>query len=138
MKLDLSQPFDLQKAHEYFNRLVAEGAKIELKKFTPKKDRSVDQNKYLHVLLGYIALETGYSIEQAKVLMKRTFGSFMIEVINENKFLVSTADLDTVQMTEFIDFIRLHASEEMDIYLLTPEQHEQHEFEIAKELQYVK
>jgi len=83
-------------------------------------------------------MQTGYTIEQVKVLMKREFGSFMVVTVNENKFLVSTADLDTVQMTEFIDFIRLHASEEMDIYLLTPEQHEQHEFEIAKELQYVK
>ena len=136
MKLDLSQPYDLQRAKEYFNKLVEDKAKIELKKYSV--NRSLSQNAYLHVLFSYIALETGYTIEQAKVLMKRTFGSFLVEVVNGNKFLTSTAKLDSSQMTQFIDWIRQYAIEEMDIYLLTADDFKYNRFEVEKELQGVK
>jgi hypothetical protein len=136
MKLDLSQPFDLQRAKEYFNKLVESESKIELKKYSPK--RSLSQNAYLHVLFQYIALETGYTTEQAKVLMKRRFGSFMVETINGEKFLVSTACLDSSQLTQFIDFIRQYASEEMEIYLLSADDYKFNRFEVEKELQGVK
>lgn len=136
MKLDLSQPFDLQRAKEYFNKLVESESKIELKKYSPK--RSLSQNAYLHVLFQYIALETGYTTEQAKVLMKRRFGSFMVETINGEKFLVSTASLDSSQLTQFIDFIRQYASEEMEIYLLSADDYKFNRFEVEKELQGVK
>ncbi len=136
MKLDLSQPFDLQRATEYFKKLVESKSKIELKKYSPK--RSLSQNAYLHVLFGYIALDTGYTIEQAKVLMKRRFGSFMVEVVQGDKFLVSTASLDSSQLTQFIDWIRQYASEEMEIYLLTADDFKFNRFEVEKELQGVK
>lgn len=136
MKLDLSQPFDLQRAKEYFKKLIESESKIELKKYSPK--RSLSQNAYLHVLFQYIALETGYTTEQAKVLMKRRFGSFMVETINGEKFLVSTASLDSSQLTQFIDFIRQYASEEMEIYLLSADDYKFNRFEVEKELQGVK
>ncbi len=136
MKLDTSLPYDLQRANEYFKTLVESKSKIELKKYSPK--RSLSQNAYLHVLFQYIALETGYTTEQAKVVMKRAFGSFMIENVLGTKFLVSTAHLDSAQMTGFIDWIRLFALENFDLNLLSSEDYKHNRFEVEKELQYVK
>ncbi len=136
MKLDLSQPFDLQRFNERSKILVDASSKVELTKFMP--NRSINQNAYFHVLCQYVALETGYTTEDAKTMLKRGFGSFMIKDINGHPELVSSAKINSAQMTEFIDWIRLYASEEIGIYLLTADEFKYNRFEVEKELQYVK
>ncbi len=136
MKLDLSLPYDLQRFKERSKILIDAGSKVELIK--PNPNRSVNQNSYFHVLCQYVALETGYTTEQTKKMLKREFGSFMIEDVNGHPELVSSANIDSAQMTEFIDWIRLYASEEIGIYLLTADEHKYNRFEVEKELQYVK
>ncbi len=136
MKLDLSKDIDKQRATTYLGKLMDQGAKIELKKVN--SNRSLSQNAYLHACFGYIAQATGYTIEEAKTKMKREFGSFMIYQVNGDKFLRSTAELDTSEMTQFIDWLRNFSSEEIGVYLMTPDEYQQNRFEVEKELQYVK
>lgn len=135
MKLDLSKPYDLNRARQYFNKLIKKGAKVELKEY--RNQRSLSQNAYLHVLFTIIANDTGYTVEEAKTAIKRRC-DFMIYTKNTEKFLRSTTDLDTKEMTDFIDWLRLFSMEELDVYLPTPDEYLQGQFEIEKELEHVK
>ena len=135
MKLDLSIAFDNNKAKAYFDKLMDSKSKIELKEFKPK--RTVSQNKYLHVCFTIVANETGYTVEEAKTVLKREHGAFMVYEKEGNKFLRSTATLDTLEMTMFIDWLRRFAMDH-GYYIPTPEEFLQSQFEIEKELQYIK
>jgi hypothetical protein len=135
MKLDLSIQYDKSKAQHYFNQLLEKGAKIELKELKPK--RTIQQNKYLHVCITIFANETGYTIEEAKTLLKRTFGRFMLYEKKGDKYLRSTADLDTREESEFIDFIRTFASQEAGIYIPTSEEYLRDQFAIDKSIESV-
>ena len=135
MKLDLSKSFDVNKANSYFEKLIEKKARIELKEFRAK--RSLSQNAYLHVCFGFIAKNSGYTIEESKVITKREFGSFMIYEKEKFKFLRSTADLDKLEMTSFIEFLRMFANDNLGVYIPTPEEFIENEFDILKQLQNV-
>lgn len=62
----------------------------------------------------------------------------MIYEKEKTKFLRSTADLDSKEMTEFIDWIRTFSSEQFGAYIPTPDEFLQNEFEIKKQLEHVK
>jgi len=136
MKLDLSQSFDLNKGALYFEKLKDKQAKIELKEF--RQSRSIPQNSYLHVCFTILANETGYTIEEIKSITKREFGSFMVYEKNGHKFLRSTAHLDTLEMTEFIDWLRQFASDQLGCYIPTSEEYLVSQFEINKQLEHVR
>ena len=74
MKLDLSKPFDLQRAKEYFNKLVESESKIELKKYSPK--RSLSQNAYLHVLFQVYCLRNGLYNRTSQSINEKAFRFF--------------------------------------------------------------
>ena len=136
MKLDLSNSFDCNKANSYLTKLIDKKAKIELKEFRPS--RSLTQNKYIHVCFGILADATGYTIEEMKIVTKREFQSFMIYEKNGVKFLRSTADLDSLEMTMFIDWLREFANDQLGAYIPTPEEYMMSEFELLKNLERVK
>lgn len=133
MKFDLSNKTERERAFSRFAFYSEKGKRIELKEWKAKRTNS--QNRYLHVCLGFIAQETGYTLEEAKSVLKRQFGKFMVYEKNGEKFLNSTSHLDTNEITEFIDFIRHTASENLGVYIPTPEQYYEDEFEIEKQLQ---
>ena len=132
MLLDLSKELDKKKAESYFEKLMKDGAKIELKKVQEK--RSINQNSYLHVCVAMICQESGYTIEEGKTELKRQFGKYFIYEKNGSKFLLSSRELDTVQMTEWIDWIRQMAIDTLGIYIPTPEEYIQNQFEIDRQL----
>jgi len=134
MRLDLSKNIDRTRAAAYMNKLIEKGAKIELKQFKPK--RSLSQNSYLHLALSIIANESGYSLAETKTLMKRQYG-LMYEK-NGQKFLKSTSQLDTKEMTDFIDFLRSFSLEQLGAYILSPEEFLENQFYVLKELDHVK
>lgn len=137
MILDLSIEFDLKKFKTYSDKLIKTEAKCELKII--KKKRTLLQNKYLHVCISFYCAETGYTIQEAKVVLKREFGSFMVYRKEDNYFLVSTANLDTGQMTEFIEWIRNVACyENHGVYVPSSEEYIYDHFEIDKQLQHIK
>jgi hypothetical protein len=132
MLLNLSNEIDKKKAESYLEKLMEDGSKIELKKVQEK--RSINQNSYLHVCAAMICQESGYTIEECKIELKRQFGKFFIYEKNGHKFLLSSRDLDTVQMTEWIDWIRQMAIDTLGIYIPTPEEYLQHQFELDRQL----
>lgn len=136
MKLDLSNSFDLNKAETYFEKLKKKKAKIELKEFHAK--RSLDQNSYLHVCFTILANETGYTIAEIKTITKREHGAFMVYEKEGQKFLRSTAYLDKLEMTMFIDWLRQFANDQLGAYIPSPSEWIQNQFEISKQLQHVK
>jgi hypothetical protein len=130
MKFDLAIEFDVNKATAYFNKLVKDKAKIDLIRFMEK--RTIQQNKYLHVCLTIFGNEFGYTLAESKTLLKRQAGLFYIK--NNDKFLKSTADLDTQELTQFIDFIRTTA-EEHGCYIPTAEEYKNNSFTIDKDIE---
>jgi len=102
MKLDLSKQIDLNKAKNRFEQLVEKGAKIELKEIRPT--RSLPQNAYLHVCLSLYGIHFGYTLNEAKTDLKRNYG--LVYEKGGKKYLRSTANLDSKELTEFIEYIR--------------------------------
>jgi len=136
MLLDLSREFDIKRAKDYFDKLITDQSKIEIKKV--RKTRSLDQNRYFHLCVKFFCAETGYTIKEAKTLLAREFGSFMIYETNGNKFIRSTSDLNTQEMTQYIDWIRNVACyENLGVYVMTPDEYITHQFDIDKEFQHV-
>lgn len=113
---------------------------------TDKRPRSLPQNRYLHVCIGAVALETGNSLEVIKQeIYKRmvnpdlylrekddpTFGR--LEIVR------SSRDLTTEEMTLSIERLRKFAAEN-GIYIPAPHEEEmlaQLEYEIAKASKYM-
>lgn len=102
---------------------------VELTEKKPR--RSNQQNAYLHVILGYFAMECGYTLEEVKkeyfkVLVNPDL--FIIDKefkhIGKRKVLRSSADLDSAEMTTAIERFRNWASKEAGIYLPSPQEEE--------------
>ncbi len=135
MKLDLSKSIDTMKAESYFNKLKEKQAKIELKEFKAK--RSLPQNSYLHMAFGMMAAETGYTIEEIKTITKRAC-HFMVYEKEKNMFLRSSANLDKAEFADFIEHVRFFSLENLGLYIPTPQEFIQNQFELLKSIEYVK
>ena len=130
MKFNLSKDLDKKIAQERFNKMLSKGSKIELKEFRFK--RTLDQNRYLHVCIAYVCLDTGYTREEAKIVLKREYG--LVYDKAGVKFLRSTKDLDTKECADFIEWIR-NFSLDNGSYIPTPEEYLENQFEIEKEFE---
>lgn len=108
-------------------KLIKDGKVFELTEKKPK--RSLSQNAYLHVLLGYFAAQTGNTLEWVKkeyykklvnpTTFIRTKEDRFMGVV---KYLRSSADLDTAEMTTSIDRFRNWSASEVGIYLPSPDE----------------
>ncbi len=130
MLLDLSNPLDINKANSYFKSLLDSKSKIELKKIIPK--RSLQLNKFLHVCITLFAIELGYTLEEAKTLLKRSC-DFMIYEKNGQKFLRKTSKMDNKECSEFGEWIRNYASQQ-GIYIPDASEYLENKFNIDKEI----
>ena len=115
---DLSNPFQAQQFEVQVERLRSKKDVVRLEHVP--KPRSNNQNKYLHALYGLMAQYTGYSTEEVKTISKRHLGYYYER--GGHKFLVETSKMDTKQMTEFIDKVRLWGIEDVGCYLPTVEE----------------
>ena len=84
--------------------MFKERAVVEVKKKLP--NRTLAQNSYLHLLLGYFGSEYGCSLDEAKIdFYKRTCNRDLFERKMVNKkgkevtYLRSSAELTTGEMT---------------------------------------
>ena len=107
MIYDLANNLDKNKAAYKFNKLAEDGKVINLTE--KRKKRSVSQNSYLHVAITLFAVEVGYTIEEAKTVLKREC-SFMRYEKEDFIFLKRTRDLNAKELTEFIEFIITYAA----------------------------
>lgn len=69
MLFDLKNEFQIPKFKEYVNKLFSERAVVEVKKKLP--NRTLAQNSYLHLLLGYFGSEYGAVSTKQKLIFIR-------------------------------------------------------------------
>ena len=121
MIYDLKNPYDIGKFKDRVVELVNQRAVVDLTKKNP--NRSLSQNAYLHVILGFFASELGYTLEEVKqgifkqICNKEIFVR-NIEVCGKSiEYLRSSKDLDSQEMTTAIERFRNWSSLEAGIYL---------------------
>ena len=128
MIYNLKNKIQADKAKQYLNTLIESDAIIELKQ--KRKNRTYQQNRYLHLILSYFALDTGHSLEYIKqevfkrlvnrdLFLKKVNGK--LGTVNE---LRSSSELDTKEMTEAIERFRSWCSTEFGIYIPGPNENE--------------
>jgi hypothetical protein len=136
MKYDLSNTFDISKARVRLEHLVVKRAKISMTEFTPK--RTIQQNKYLHVCIMFLANELGYTEHEAKVTIKRYFATdghkWAVYTKGKEMFLKSTSEYNQDEMKTLIEWIRNFALNELNCHIPTSEEYYQNQFDIEKQL----
>ena len=120
MIFNLSNHYEIPKFKEYVNKLFSERAVVEVKKKLP--NRTLAQNSYLHLLLGYFGSEYGCSLDEAKIdfYKRKTVNKKGKEVT----YLRSSAELTTGEMTLSIDRFRNWSASVAGIYLPAANEHQ--------------
>lgn len=129
MKLRLNLNQDITKFLAYCDKLLKAGAFIEIKIILPI--RSNQQNRYMHLIFAWFAIEYGETTEYVKqVIFKRDVNQeiFKREYVNRKTGEVredwrSTADLDSKELTIAIERFR-NWSSKGGIYLPAPNEQE--------------
>ena len=144
MLYDLRNPLDRERFKRRCNALYQKQGIVDL---SEKAQRSIQQNKFLHLLLGYLAMETGNTLDYVKeVFYKRTANKELFlrekedEILGKVEYLRSSADLSKEEMTLSIDRFRDWSSQTAGVYL--PAANEQEflasiEYELSKYKQWV-
>jgi len=110
VKYDLKSSHDIAEAQRLLAQLTVDKKVIELKEVKPR--RSLNQNAFLHLLLGAFGANLGYSVEEAKELYKRLPGNKELYAYQKDvggkpmTFLRSSADLNKEEMTRSIETLR--------------------------------
>ncbi len=122
---NLNNAYDRQRFKAACDSMAEKGYCVELKRKNTR--RSLAQNSYLHCLLGYFGSEFGLSLEEVKFdIFKKTcnLDIFQRERVNKRgqtiKYIRSSADLDTAEMTTAIERFRNYSSAECGLYLPAP------------------
>lgn len=121
MLYDLSNTLDQHRFNVRGAMLLEKKAIVEL---TEKTNRSSSQNRYLHLLLGFLAIETGNTLEYVKEqFYKRTANAELFvrmkddPIIGPTEWTRSSAELSKEEMTLSIERLRNWSSQEAGIYL---------------------
>ena len=125
MIYNLKNPHDIGKFKDRVVELINQRAVVDLTKKNP--NRSLSQNAYLHLILGFFAVEYGCSLDEVKLdFFKRKCNKEIFERRVTNKqgkeitTLRSSADLDTMEMTTAIERFRNWSVSVAGIYLPSP------------------
>ena len=125
MIYDLTNILDRERFQRRVKALLKEGGKVELT--AHKGRRTLPQNAYLHLILGWFALETGNTLEFVKQeYFKRYINSELFSQTIEDKYLGkvevlrSSKNLTTAEMTTAIERFRNWSASEAEIYLPSP------------------
>lgn len=129
MIYNLSNVYDKEKFRDKVNKLYSDGAVVELVKKNP--NRTLKQNSYLHLILGYFAQEFGYSLEEVKFNIFKNLCNkdlFQEEKINKHNqkiiHIKSSSELDTRDMTIAIDRFRNYSASVCGLYIPSPDEKE--------------
>jgi hypothetical protein len=137
MIFDPKNELDKKRAIERMKYFLQKGKVFDL---TEKKEqRSLKQNRYMHLIFSWYALEYGETTEYVKQeIFKKQVNKdiFLTEYANRQTGEIrtswkSTKDLNTGQMTTAIDRFRNYASKEAGIYLPEP-----HEMALLREIEH--
>lgn len=124
---NLSNPFHRETFNARTARLLDKNAVVELTERKPR--RSLRQNAYLHVALAYFSSRSGYTISEVKEwFFKEECNAelFVREKVDnltgkKRKYLRSSTELDTAEMTMAIERFRNWAAQTADIYIASPD-----------------
>lgn len=134
MFFDLSIEEHQVKFKEQCNKHYTDKACVELTK--KQSNRTLQQNKYLHVVFSLIGLEFGENKEAVKHILKvRRSDIFKVDVKGcKVPYFRSTADLDKDEMKEFIDWIIEYMAINHNVRIPTVEEYLQHQHNIDSEI----
>lgn len=121
-KYNLDRHSDRTRFKGYAAQLLKGRKKVEL---TAKSDRSLSQFRYLHVLLGIVAMEIGEPLEGVKqAIYKRQICKdiFVRQLKDGQIYLRSASSLNTEELTRSIDRLRTWAAIELGCYLPRPDE----------------
>lgn len=126
MIYNTSNLVERQKAITRIKKLLDNKAIVEI--IEKKPTRTIRQNRYLHLILGFFASETGYTLEETKQeIFKKIVNPALFyegeigEIVTIQRWR-STANLDTLEMTQAIENFRDYSSAEAGIYLPSPDE----------------
>lgn len=124
MQYDLSQEYQRKAFLARCHKFLAGGAIVEL---SEKQFRSRNQNSYLHLLIGVVAMETGNTLEYCKEwYFKRLVNKDLFITTRKDKYvgdveiIRSSADLTKEEMSIAIDRFKRWGYEN-GIYMPSPE-----------------
>lgn len=124
MQYNLATELDQERFVNRANALLQKGVVVEL---TEKTFRSPNQNRYLHLLIGVIAMDTGVGLEYAKrEYFKKLVNRDIFVIKKSDKFageiedLRSSADLTIEEMSMAIDRFKRWGAEN-GFYMPNPE-----------------
>ena len=124
MQYNLATDLDQERFVNRANALLQKGVIVEL---TEKTFRSPNQNRYLHLLIGIIAMETGVGLEYAKrEYFKKLVNKDLFIRKEQDRFsgeievIRSSADLTIEEMSMAIDRFKRWGAEN-GFYLPSPE-----------------
>ena len=124
MQYNLATDLDQERFVNRANALLQKGVIVEL---TEKTFRSPNQNRYLHLLIGVVAMDTGVGLEYAKrEYFKRLVNKDLFVIKKSDRFageiedLRSSADLTIEEMSMAIDRFKRWGAEN-GFYMPNPE-----------------
>ena len=130
MIYDLRNPLDKENFKTRCDFLASKGGIVELKEKHPP--RTNQQNRYLHVICGYLGAELGEELDYVKQMWyKREANADLFVRVHEDKvlgtkryILRSSADLDKDEFTLSIDRFRNWAAKNAGVYLPSPDEND--------------
>lgn len=121
-RFNLDNPYDVEKFKKKVSELERKGGWVEITRKYPLRSNS--QNNYLHLLLGYFAVEFGYSLEQVKMQVFKQLCNkdiFFRDRVNKHgqtvTYIRSTSELLTDEMSLAITRFRNYSASECGLYL---------------------
>ena len=124
MQYNLATDLDQERFVNRANALLQKGVIVEL---TEKTFRSPNQNRYLHLLIGVVAMDTGVGLEYAKrEYFKKLVNKDIFVIKKSDRFagevedLRSSADLTIEEMSMAIDRFKRWGAEN-GFYMPTPD-----------------
>ena len=129
MTYNLHNPLDCDNARFRLEALIKRGGIVEITEKKPK--RTIRQNQYLHLLLSYFAAQTGNTLEWVKQQYYKKLcnpdifiGERQDQYLGRVKYVRSSAELTTKEMTDSIERFRNWSAAEAGIYLAEPNEEE--------------
>ena len=127
MLCNLSNPLDRERFAARANALLQKGSVVEL---TEKTLRTLNQNSYLHLIIGAVAMDVGVTLEYAKrEYFKKLVNADLFIRKEQDRFsgeievIRSSADLTKEEMSMAIDRFKRWGAEN-GFYLPSPDDKE--------------
>lgn len=129
MRYDLKDPFQREQAATRMAALVRRGAVVEL---SEKRQRTLPQNAYLHLILGWFAIQVGVTREYCKqhYFKEHVNPDIFLHTIDDpvlhtpSTDIRSTASLSKEELSRAIERFRNFAALDVGYYIPSPDEAE--------------